>query len=199
MVLLRLVLAAMLLALSVPLAAPNAFAGEGEITFCNEFPQRVSIAIAYLQTDVNNHLTRGWLNVGSGKCYVFDTAIRVSTFYYRAESETYKDGKDKVKMNWGNETDFAVRDGDFQVYAAEKKYSGTRLVKFSKGPVSTGAPLTCTVTFLADGRSMTVVPGNKGAGPAAPPADEGERASPSSGDQLAPTAPSTGGSDSRNH
>jgi uncharacterized membrane protein len=83
MVLLRLVLAAMLLALSVPLAAPNAFAGEGEITFCNEFPHRVSIAIAYLQTDVNNHLTRGWLNVGSGKCYVFDTAIRVSTFYYR--------------------------------------------------------------------------------------------------------------------
>ena len=51
MVLLRLALGAMLLAPSVPLAAPNAFAGEGEITFCNEFPHRVSIAIAYLQTD----------------------------------------------------------------------------------------------------------------------------------------------------
>ena len=107
MVLLRSALGVMLLALTVLLAAPNAFAGEGEITFCNEFPHRVSIAIAYLQTDVNNHLTRGWLNVGTGKCYVFDTAIRVNTFYCRAESETYKDGKDKVKMNWGNETDFA--------------------------------------------------------------------------------------------
>jgi uncharacterized membrane protein len=70
MVLLRSALGAMLLALSVLLAAPAAFAGEGEITFCNEFPHRVSIAIAYLQTDVNNHLTRGWLNVGTGKCYV---------------------------------------------------------------------------------------------------------------------------------
>jgi hypothetical protein len=32
------------------------------------------IAIAYLQTDVNNHLSRGWLKVETGKCYVFDTA-----------------------------------------------------------------------------------------------------------------------------
>ena len=186
MVLLRLALGAMLLALSVLLAAPNAFAGEGDMTFGNEFPHRVSIAIAYLQTYAPNHLTRGWLNVGTGKCYVFDTALRVSTFYYHAKSEPYKEGKKKFKMKWGTETDFAVRDGHFHLYTAEKKYSGMYLVKFSKGPVSTGAPLTCTVTFLADGRSMTVVPGNKGAGPAPPPPDEGERASPSSSDDPAP-------------
>ena len=59
MVLLRLALGAMLLALSVPLAPPNAFAGEGEITFCNEFPHKVYVAIAYLQTDFNNHISRG--------------------------------------------------------------------------------------------------------------------------------------------
>ena len=41
MVLLRSALGAMLLALTVLLAAPKAFAGEGEITFCNEFPHRV--------------------------------------------------------------------------------------------------------------------------------------------------------------
>jgi uncharacterized membrane protein len=79
MVLFRSALGAMLLALSIPLAAPNASAAEGEITFCNEFPHKVYIAIAYLQTDVNNHLSRGWLHVDTGKCYVFDTAIRVQT------------------------------------------------------------------------------------------------------------------------
>lgn len=48
MVLLRSALGAMLLALSVPLAAPAAFAAEGEITFCNEFPHKVYVAIAYI-------------------------------------------------------------------------------------------------------------------------------------------------------
>jgi uncharacterized membrane protein len=194
MVLLRSALGAMLLALSVPLAVPAALAAEGEITFCNEFPHKVYVAIAYLQTDYNNHISRGWLHVETGKCYAFDTAIRVQTFYYHAESEPYKDGKKKVKWNWGGGTQFAVRDGNFQSYNAEKKYSGMRFVEFSKGPESSGGPLTCTVTFLEDGRSMTVVPnksgGNQG-GPTPPPADEGERASPSSGDNPAPAAPSS--------
>jgi len=172
MVLLRAALGAMLLALSVPLAAPNAFAGEGEITFCNEFPHKVYVAIAYLQTDVNNHLSRGWLNVGTGKCYVFDTAVRVQTFYYRAESDPYKEGKDKVKMNWGKGQQFAIRDGSFQIYGAEKASSEAKLVEFSKGPVSAGAPLTAIVTFNADGTSTTTVP--------APSKGEGERAAPPS-------------------
>jgi uncharacterized membrane protein len=135
-----------------------ASAGEGEISFCNEFPHTVHIAIAYLQTDVNNHLSRGWLNVGTGKCYVFDTAVKVQTFYYRAESDPYKEGKDKVKMNWGKGQQFAIRDGSFQIYGAEKAASGAKLVEFSKGPVSTGAPLTAIVTFNADGTSTTTVP-----------------------------------------
>jgi len=194
MVLLRSALGAMLLALSVPLAAPNAFAGEGEITFCNEFPHKVYVAIAYLQTDFNNHISRGWLNIETGKCYAFDTAIRVPTFYYHAESDPYKDGKKKVKWTWGGDKQFAVRDGHFRSYNAEKKFSGMHFAEFSKGPESTGAPLTCTVTFLADGRSMTVVPnkssGNQG-GTTPPPADEGDaaRTSPSTGEGSGQAAP----------
>jgi hypothetical protein len=172
---------ASIVGLSLLLGGPAA-AGEGEISFCNNFPQPVHIAIAYLQTDVNNHLSRGWLNVGTGKCYVFDTAIKVQTFYYRAESDPYKDGKDQVKMNWGKGQQFAVRDGSFQSYNAEKAYSGMKLVEFSKGPVSTGGPVTAIVTFNADGTSTTTVPApSKGGGersaPSAPPANE-----PTSGD-----------------
>lgn len=189
MVLLRSALGAMLAALSVALAAPAAFAGEGEITFCNEFPHKVYVAIAYLQTDVNNYLSRGWLNVDTGKCYVFDTAIRVPTFYYHAESESYKDGKDKVKMKWGKGKQFAVRDGHFQSYNAEKKFSGMYFAEFSQGPQSGGAPITTTVTFLEDGRSKTVVPAPKGGG--------NERSAPGVPSEAAPapTAPSTGDED----
>jgi uncharacterized membrane protein len=201
MVLLRSALGAMLLTLSVPPAVPDAFAGEGEITFCNEFPHKVYVAIAYLQTDVNNHLARGWLNVETGKCYVFDTAIRVQTFYYRAESDTYKDGKDKVKMNWGKGQKFAIRDNSFQTYNTEGEHSGMKQVEFSKGPESSGGPLTCTVTFLADGKSMTVVPAPGGANRAAPkggsdeqPATSAPSGAPSEA-TPAPTAPSAGGED----
>lgn len=52
-----------MLASATLLAAPLARAGVGEISFCNEFPHKLYIAIAYLQTDVNDYLSRGWLEV----------------------------------------------------------------------------------------------------------------------------------------
>jgi len=79
MALWRLTIGAALLAVSSLFPMPVAHAGEGEITFCNEFPHKVYVAIAYLQTDVNNYLTRGWLNIETGKCYIFDTATPTSS------------------------------------------------------------------------------------------------------------------------
>ena len=147
------------LASFVLLAAPCARAGNGDVSFCNEFPHKLYIAIAYLETDVNNYLSRGWLEVETGKCYIFDTAIRVPTFYYRAESETYRDGKHKVKMEWGNDKQFAVRDANFQSYNAEKAYSGMRLAGFSKAPDSEGgSPITAIVTFTETGGSNITMP-----------------------------------------
>ncbi|MGH6749016.1 MAG: DUF1036 domain-containing protein [Methyloceanibacter sp.] len=146
------------LASFVLIAAPCARAGNGDVSFCNEFPHKLYIAIAYLETDVNNYLSRGWLEVETGKCYIFDTAIRVPTFYYRAESETYRDGKHKVKMEWGNDKQFAVRDANFQSYNAEKAYSGMRLAGFSKAPDSEGSPITAIVTFTETGGSNITMP-----------------------------------------
>ena len=108
---------------------------------------------------MNNYLSRGWLEVETGKCYIFDTAIRVPTFYYRAESETYRDGKHKVKMEWGNDKQFAVRDANFQSYNAEKAYSGMRLAGFSKAPeFGGGSPITAIVTFTETGGSNITMP-----------------------------------------
>jgi uncharacterized membrane protein len=143
----------------------GAAAGPGDITFCNEFPHTVNIAIAYEQTDVETWLARGWLEVETGKCYVFDTAIRVATFYYHAESEPYREGRRRVKTSWGSGKDFSIRDSHFQTYQAEKKLSGMRYAGFTKSPVMTGGALTATVTFLAEGGSMVIVPPPGGGGP----------------------------------
>src|SRR5581483_11386775 len=147
-----------LAALGAPLLVLSpARAEEGEISFCNEFPHTLYIAIAYEQYP-DNYISRGWLEVETGKCYVFDTAIRVHGFYYRAESESYREGKHKVKMLWGTERKFAIRDSNFQSYNADKAYSGMRLAGFAKGAESSGAPVTAIVTFTETGGSTSTVP-----------------------------------------
>ena len=175
MALLRSTLIGALASIALLLPASHARAGTGDITFCNEFPHTLFIALAYSQADVNNYLSRGWLEIETGKCYIFDTAIRVPTFYFHAESEPYKDGKHKVTMSWGDDKKFAVRDANFQSYNAEKAYSGMKLVGFNKGPESSGAPITAIITFTATGGSTITVPAperSSGAGGAAPPPAE---------------------------
>jgi hypothetical protein len=158
---------------------------------------KIYVAIAYLQTDVNNHLSRGWLNVETGKCYVFDTALKVNNFYYYAESDSYRQGKDKVKMSWGKGQKFAIRDNSFQTYNAEGEHSGMKQVEFSKGPVSSGAPLTAIVTFMEDASVKTVVPAPGSTNRAAPKGGGDEQAAPGTPSEAAPapTASSTGGED----
>jgi uncharacterized membrane protein len=145
-------------------AVSSARAGSGDITFCNEFPHDIRVAIAYLQTDVNTMLTRGWLKIETGKCYIFDTGLRVQGFLYHAESDPYRDGRRRVRMIWGQGTDLAVRDANFQSYEAEKKWSGMRVAGFTKGGESNGQPITATVTFLAEGGSNVTFPSSGGGG-----------------------------------
>ena len=149
------------------LAASTAQAGSGDITFCNEFPHDIRVAVAYLQTDVNSMLTRGWLKIETGKCYIFDTGLRVQSFLYHAESDPYREGRRRVRTVWGSGKDLAVRDGNFQSYEAEKKWSGMRFAGFTKGGESTGEPITATVTFLAEGGSNVTIPSSGGGGGAA--------------------------------
>ena len=165
-------------------------AEEGEISFCNEFPHTLYIAIAYEQYP-DNYISRGWLEVETGKCYVFDTAIRVHGFYYRAESESYREGKHKVKMLWGTERKFAIRDSNFQSYNADKAYSGMRLAGFAKGAESSGV-VTAIVTFTETGGSTITVPKPQdasGGGEAAPPPASPQReASPAPQGEPPPSA-----------
>ncbi len=126
---------------------------------------------------------------------MFDTAIRVHGFYYRAESETYREGKHRVKMMWGTERKFAIRDSNFQSYNADKAYSGMRLAGFAKGAESSGAPVTAIVTFTETGGSTITVPTPQnvsGGGEAAPPpaSPQAREAAPA---QQGEASPSEGG------
>jgi uncharacterized membrane protein len=140
---LRSALGAMLLTLSALPAGP-ALAAEGDIMFCNKFSHRLYVAVAYPQSsavpDFVWYLARGWLQLEPGECYVFDSALRTNTLYYHAETDRYKEGKNKTKMTWGNEKQFAVRDAHFHLYDAEKKFPGTYLAKFSKLSEVSGRP-----------------------------------------------------------
>jgi uncharacterized membrane protein len=191
MALLRSSMASAAVAVLILLAGHSARADEGEISFCNDFPHTLYIAIAYEEYP-DNYISRGWLQVETGKCYVFDTAIRVKSFYYRAESESYRDGKHKVKMLWGTDRKFAIKDSNFQSYNADKAYSGMHLAGFAKGAESSGGPLTAIVTFTETGGSTITIPAPKkpeasggAASEAAPP--------PSAQDSAAPSAPSSDG------
>lgn len=179
------------------LALTPARAAEGEISFCNDFPHTLYIAIAYEQYP-DSYISRGWLEVETGKCAVFDTAIRVHGFYFRAESETYREGRHKVKMLWGTDRKFAIRDSNFQSYNADKAYSGMRLAGFAKGVESSGAPVTAVVTFTETGGSTISIPKPQdmsGGGEAAPPSASPRSASPQAGPapQGAPSPPEGGG------
>ncbi len=135
----------------------SASGARADIDFCNNFPHPVFVAIAYQQTN-GTWLSRGWLEVDTGQCGVFDTAIRVKTFYFRAVTDPIPVGGGKsTTYIWGKGANFAVSDKDnFQYYDAEKRVLKSTLEQFSKGPDAQGDSVSCTVTFPADG-SGTVV------------------------------------------
>jgi len=127
------------------------------ITFCNEFPAVVWVAIAYPQ-DSGGWLSRGWLELRQGDCYPFDTAIHVSSFYYRAISKPYRDGRGRRSIEtWGNGKPFAVWERDnFQYYNAEERVLNSTLENFSLGADNLTDASNVTVTFKEDGTTVTL-------------------------------------------
>jgi uncharacterized membrane protein len=111
-------------------------AGAG-VSFCNEFDHAIWVAIAYPQTG-DTWLSRGWLELDTHDCAPFDTALRLHTIYYRAESVTYRDAKGKkVRYSWGKDRKFAMwEDDNFNYWGAEKKVLNSTLEPFSAGPTT---------------------------------------------------------------
>ena len=143
--------AAVVASLLVPATADAA------IIFCNKFAHEVYVAIAYPQ-DNGLWMTRGWLSLDPGDCAPFDTAIHVKEFWYRSESVSYRNAAGtSVRMVWGNKRKFAIWENDnFQYWNAEKQVLKSTLANFSQGASSSGGDVSATVTFNANGTSITI-------------------------------------------
>ena len=134
----------------------GAGSAKAEITFCNEFDREIYVAIAYEQTG-GSFLSRGWMNLMPGDCSQFDSAIRVKTFYYRAESVSYREKGQTKRYVWGDgsKDQFAVWDKDnFQYYDARKRVLKSTLKDFSQAPESSTDDLSVKVTFKLGGSEL---------------------------------------------
>ena len=135
------------------------------IKVCNQFSHPIHLAFAYEAKD--GWTSDGWLTIAPNACEIDTQHLDLTSFYYRAEFDTYGDNK---WSTWGNNREFSVKDGNFRFDHAEQKTPGGRWVKFN-GPDSYIDPLTMvTLTFMPDLNVTFSVPNEK---PGCPPPRKG--------------------------
>jgi hypothetical protein len=133
-----------------------------DIVFCNKFPHEIFVAIAYPQVS-GQWLSRGWMSIAPRDCAYFDSAIRVKTFYYRAESDPYRERGHRVKEVWGKSNrSFAIwENSNFEYWDASRRVLNSSLAPFTAGPVlqskDPNAGVSAKVTFNADGTSTVEI------------------------------------------
>jgi len=146
-------------AVVAPVAAVclGATAARADITFCNKSGQNlIYISIAYPQRD-GSYISRGWMSLNNGECAIFDTAIHVPTFFFRAESEWVRGHGRRTREVWGKGQKFAVWDNDnYQYYNAQERVLKSTLEEFTQGPTADNGDVSATVTFTEDGSQTTV-------------------------------------------
>jgi|SRR5579862_2764799 len=132
-----------------------------DIVFCNQFAHVVNVAIAYPQTD-GSFISRGWLSLSPGNCAPFDTALHVKTFFFRGETERYRDTNGRyMRYFWGKGRPFAMWENDnYQYYDAEHRVLKSTLMEFTAGPEADNGDVSATVTFQ-EGGSITTLHGQE--------------------------------------
>jgi hypothetical protein len=130
---------------------------QADIQFCNKFPQKVFVAIAYQQSD-QSWISRGWLEIDAGTCAEFDSALHPSTIYYRGESVPYRNAHGvSVTTVWSKTGhQFAIWEKDnFNYWNAQEKVLNSTLVDFSLLGDGLASDASATVTFEEDGIHTT--------------------------------------------
>jgi hypothetical protein len=128
-----------------------------EIQFCNNFPQKVYVAIAYPQSD-QSWISRGWLEIDTGNCAEFDSALHPSTLYYRGESVPYHNARGASVTNvWSAPgRQYAIWEKDnFNYWNAQERVLNSTLEDFSLAGDGLAADASVTVTFEQDGIHTT--------------------------------------------
>jgi len=130
---------------------------QASIQFCNQFPQKIYVAIAYPQDD-NSWVSRGWIEVDSGYCSEFDSALHPSALYYRAESVPFRNthGVSVTQIWSGSGHQFAIWENDnFNYWNAQQKVLNSSLADFALVADGLAPDATVTVTIEQDGVHTT--------------------------------------------
>ena len=128
-----------------------------DIQFCNNFPQKVFVAIAYPQAD-QSWISRGWLEIDTGDCAEFDSALHPGALYYRGESVPYRNASGaSVTRVWSTSgRQFAIWEKDnFHYWNAQTRVLNSTLADFSLLADGLASDASVTVTFEQDGIHTT--------------------------------------------
>jgi len=128
-----------------------------EIQFCNKFPQKVFVAIAYSQSD-QSWISRGWLEIDTGDCAEFDSALHPGTIYYRGESVPYRNAHGvSVTTVWSKPGhQYAIWEKDnFHYWNAQERVLNSTLADFSLLADGLAVDASVSVTFEQDGLHTT--------------------------------------------
>lgn len=128
-----------------------------EFQFCNKFPQKVYVAIAYPQGD-QSWISRGWLEIDTGDCAEFNSALHPNAIYYRAESVPYRNASGaSVTRVWSTPGhQYAIWEKDnFNYWNAQQKVLNSTLVDFSLLGEGLAVDASVVVTFEQDGIHTT--------------------------------------------
>ena len=86
-------------------------------------------------------------------CSVFDTLLRVKTFFYRAQSGPYRGGSRRIKTSWGAGHKFAIwENSNFNYWNAKERVLKSTLAEFSQGPQTNGDSVSATVNSMPKAR-----------------------------------------------
>jgi len=142
--------------LAAVVASCWASSARAEIVFCNKFAATVFVAIAYPQ-DNGAWMSRGWLELATGECRPFDTAIQVTALYYRGVSASFTDASgQQLRIVWGGPRKFATWWPDnFEYWDAEHQVLRSSLQNYTAAAESIVGTPAITVTFEADGKHTT--------------------------------------------
>lgn len=191
--------------IAAPLGASlmAAFPARADTTLCNDF--KVGIFVALANQVGPNYAATGWWRVEPGKCVDTDFAMTTKTFYYAADSDSWRVGRRTGHDHWGKKVGLYVGINDFNYPDAQKKRKGAKLEKFSTSTWDANtdpATVKVVVHFMQDNSSVmmtgnvpgaAVSPKSGAAGGAAQPASQpaaqpSTQAQPQGGGRSAPAS-----------
>lgn len=124
-------------------------AAHAGVTICNEFHAPTRVAFAY--QDKDGYTAAGWWRVAKDACQEVDFTPQSDTFFYAANSDSYKSGRDTKRYHWGNKLRLFVSDKDFNFTNAEKSRRGTKAEMFSPTNITTSQTNTSITIRLKEG------------------------------------------------